>query len=218
MILGVFHQVSRISSSEIVGPSPVKSEIAVLLGISNQGTPSFGTSGSPAVLSTSAPASIPLVNTAPPVPVFQNVAQVQIPLIPVPSAGVPVPTSLPSPSPLELHIAKFFPQPSSVAHAGVESINPSLLMETSNPGASRGSLDSNFSGSGSSKSFTATEKPFVNNNNNETRGRAGIIMGPDSSNDSSSPVVSTPSSTTSKSSGEAAALDEEQREVNFLHA
>lgn len=37
-VSGVFHQISRLSTSEVVGPSPIKSEIASLLGVSGQGS------------------------------------------------------------------------------------------------------------------------------------------------------------------------------------
>ncbi|CAG7833938.1 unnamed protein product [Allacma fusca] len=222
---GVFHQVSRISTSEIVGPSPVKSEIAVLLGIPNPPTPTYGSQHTP-VLSSSAPASMPLVNTAP-MPILQNVTQVPIPLIPVPAAAGPASMSLPSASPLELHIAKFFPHPSNNLPVG-ETVNPpSLLMETGTPSrnvVSNGSVDSTLSGSGSSPSFaTIGTVTYSNNNNNDgptaTTGRSAIsITGLDSTNESS-PLVSTPSSTTSKSSGENVGSEEDQqRDVNFLHA
>ncbi|CAL8126786.1 unnamed protein product [Orchesella dallaii] len=141
---GVFHQISRISTSEVVGPSPVKSEIVSLLGSSSSGpmptslalssgsstfSRSIDEGVSPVASSSSnnvrgvVPTSIPLLPSVPQLqmPVMNVNVPTPPPLTPLPMQiqpmSLPVPVSVPHlpPSPYGLCLGGFFMQQASVS-------------------------------------------------------------------------------------------------------
>lgn len=122
----MFHQISRISTSEIVGPSPVKSEIVSLLGSSSSGpipsslsalssgpSSSFSRSldeGVPPSMPNSSPSNVRgMVPTS--IPLLPSVPQLQIPVM---NVNVPAPPPL-TPLPMQIQPMSL-PVPVSVPH------------------------------------------------------------------------------------------------------
>lgn len=155
LFVGVFHQISRISSSEVVGPSPVKSEIVSLLGSSSSGpipsslaalssgsSTSFSRSldeGVPSSMPTSSSNVRGVVHTS--IPLLPSVPQLQIPVmnvnVPAPPPLTPLPMQIqPMPLPVPVSVPHLPPSPYGLCLGGFFMQQPSSVSESNEPSTS----------------------------------------------------------------------------------
>lgn len=149
----MFHQISRISTSEVVGPSPVKSEIVSLLGSSSGPVPaglaaltsgsssSFSRSLEEGVLPTMPSSSSNNVRVTTSIPLLPSVPQLQIPVmnvnVPAPPPLTPLPMQIqPISLPVPVSVSHLPPSPYGLCLGGFFMQQPSSMSDGSEPSTS----------------------------------------------------------------------------------
>ena len=139
---GVFHQISRLSTSEVVGPSPIKSEMASLLGFSGPGKISSVPSVISNMPSTSFPGPFPYLHFSNPFSHAHGSAQIPIAtgVTSMPSLNIPSLANSgaalhqpPDTPPFNLCVSNFFPTGDVPGSAGTPNVELDAQLTSAEP-------------------------------------------------------------------------------------